>query len=111
MERPHDPPDSPLFQDSLRSCSHAWSRAVNALLTSCLEGELDPVQGLAKLSVAELNFLADALFRLLDVGKPEFGVKSWYDAVLDELAARGERSTRGEVPAPGVQAAVDVSSD
>ncbi len=49
---------------------------MNALLISCLEGELDPVQGLAKLSVAELNFLADALFRLLDVGKPEFGVKS-----------------------------------
>lgn len=76
---------------------------MNALLASCLEGELDPIQGLAKLSVAELNFLADALFRLLDVGKPEFGVKSWYDAVMDELAARGEVPTRGE------QSAVDVS--
>jgi hypothetical protein len=111
MERPHDPPVPPLFQLFLRGCPHAWSRAVNALLTSCLEGELDPVQGLAKLSVAELNFLADALFRLLDVGKPEFGVKSWYDAVLDELAARGERSARGEGPTPGQQAAVEVSSD
>jgi hypothetical protein len=78
---------------------------VNALLSSCLEGELDPVEGLAKLSVAELNFLADALFRLLDVGKPEFGVKSWYDAVLDELAARGLGPGRSE------RSAVDVSSD
>ncbi|UKA59302.1 hypothetical protein [Arthrobacter sp. FW306-2-2C-D06B] len=84
---------------------------MNALLTSCLEGELDPIQGLAKLSVAELNFLADALFRLLDVGKPEFGVKSWYDAVLDELAARGERSARGGGPTPDERTAVDVSSD
>ncbi len=111
MERPHDPPDTPLFQRFLRVCPHAWSRAVNALLTSCLEGELDPIQGLAKLSVAELNFLADALFRLLDVGKPEFGVKSWYDAVLDELAARGERSARGGGPTPDERTAVDVSSD
>ncbi|WP_284753144.1 hypothetical protein [Arthrobacter sp. efr-133-R2A-120] len=78
---------------------------MNALLTSCLEGELDPVQGLAKLSVAELNFLADALFRLLDVGKPEFGVKSWYDAVLDELAVRGEGPTAVE------RSAVDVSKN
>lgn len=111
MERAHDPPDTPPFQRFLRVCPHAWSRAVNALLTSCLEGELDPVRGLAKLSVAELNFLADALFRLLDVGKPEFGVKSWYDAVLDELAARGERSTRSGGPTPDERTAVDVSSD
>ena len=72
---------------------------------------MDPIQGLAKLSVAELNFLADALFGLLDVGKPEFGVKSWYDAVLDELAARGERSARGGGPMPDERTAVDVSSD
>lgn len=84
---------------------------MNALLTSCLEGELDPVQGLATLSIAELNFLADALFRLLDVGKPEFGVKSWYDAVLDELAARGERTARGEGPMPDERTAVEVSPD
>lgn len=72
-------------------------------LSSCLEGQLDPVEGLARLSNAELTFLADALFKHLDAGKPEFGVKSWYDAVLDELAARGEGTThRG-------RAAVDVS--
>lgn len=71
---------------------------MNALLTSCLEGQLDPVEGLARLSGAELTFLADALFKLLDAGKPEFGVKSWYDAVLDELTARGEGAVRGGVP-------------
>ncbi|MCZ9883141.1 hypothetical protein [Arthrobacter sp. B2a2-09] len=84
---------------------------MNALLSSCLDGEMDPVKGLAKLSVAELTFLADALFRLLDVGKPEFGVKSWYDAVLDELAVRGELAARGERSAHGEQPAVDVSLD
>ncbi|MHC6219227.1 hypothetical protein [Arthrobacter sp. MMS24-S77] len=63
---------------------------MNALLSSCLEGQLDPVEGLARLSNAELAFLADALFKHLDDGEPAFGVKSWYDAVLDELAARGE---------------------
>ncbi|MEZ2390397.1 hypothetical protein AB6813_12770 [bacterium RCC_150] len=49
---------------------------------------MDPVLGLAKLSDGELTALADALFRHLDAGKPEFGAKSWYDAVVDELAAR-----------------------
>ncbi|GAA4047880.1 hypothetical protein GCM10023063_39090 [Arthrobacter methylotrophus] len=81
----HDSPDPHLPEDP-----HGWNCAVNALLASCLEGELDPVGGLASLSIAELNFLADALFRLLDIGKPEFGIKFWYDGVLDELAARGE---------------------
>lgn len=67
---------------------------MNALLTSCLEGELDPVEGLARLSLAELTFLADALFKHLDVGKPGFGVRSWYEGVLDELASRGEGVAR-----------------
>ena len=111
MEGPHDPPDPPLFQGFLRGRRYAWNRAVNALLTSCLENEMDPVQGLANLSDTELNFLADALFKLLDAEKPEFGVKSWYDAVLDELAARGRRSARGDEAASGEQAAVDVSSE
>lgn len=72
---------------------------------------MDPVEGLVNLSDTELNFLADALFKLLDAEKPEFGVKSWYDAVLDELAARGGSSVRGEGAASGQQAAVDPSSD
>ncbi|MDQ0030917.1 hypothetical protein [Arthrobacter bambusae] len=82
---------------------------MNALLASCLEGELDPVDGLAKLSVAELNFLADALFRLLDVGDPGFGVNYWYGAVLDELAARGEGAARVELPT--VEDSVEDSQD
>ncbi|MFH5879897.1 hypothetical protein [Arthrobacter sp. NA-172] len=71
---------------------------------------MDPVEGLARLSKAELTFLADALFRLLDAGKPGFGVKSWYDAVMDELAARGGGTTRGELGGHGGWAAVDFSS-
>jgi hypothetical protein len=76
---------------------------VNALLASCLDGQMDPVGGLAKLSDPELTALADALFEHLDAGKPGFGAKSWYDAVLDELAARSARAAGGD------QAAVDGS--
>ena len=66
---------------------------MNTFLASCLNGEMDPIVGLARLSDEDLATLADALFRHLDAGKPEFGAQSWYDSVREEIAARAARGT------------------
>ncbi|WP_133206312.1 MULTISPECIES: hypothetical protein [Arthrobacter] len=61
---------------------------------------MDPVVGLERLSDEDLAALADALFRHLDAGEPEFGAQSWYDSVREEIAARRAGAELAEVITP-----------